>query len=63
MVVWTGGQTTAFFTDATQMAIPAATIPFLVNEGIAGVADLSEFTLTDIFHIKYAVEGKQTAGT
>ena len=42
-MVLTGPQVIAFFTGPTQMAIPAATIPALNNEGIDGPGDLAEF--------------------
>ena len=42
-MVLTAAQINAFFTDAAQMAIPAATFMQLQHEGIANVGDLSEF--------------------
>ena len=47
-MVWTNPQTTAFFTDANQMAIPAATLPGLTNEGIDMVDDLEDFDDDDL---------------
>ena len=44
----TNAQTTAFFENATQMAIPRATVQQMANEGISAVADLSEFTKESI---------------
>ena len=42
-MVLTQGQTTAFFENAAQMAIPNATVNELANEGIDTVEDLAEF--------------------
>ena len=42
-MVLTAAQTTLFFEDAAQMAIPHATVLQLVTEGIDTVNDLSEF--------------------
>ena len=42
-MVFTQAETTTFFTGATQLAIPAATLPGLVLEGIEEVLDLEEF--------------------
>jgi hypothetical protein len=42
-MVLTAAQTTAFFENADQMAIPNATVMELVNEGINTVDDLAEF--------------------
>jgi hypothetical protein len=42
-MVFTANQVTAFFEEATQMAIPNATRVQLVTEGIATVDDLGEF--------------------
>ena len=47
-MVWTNPQITAFFTDADQMAIPAATMPGLTVEGIDRVDDLEEFDDGDL---------------
>jgi hypothetical protein len=47
-MVLTAAQTTSFFTNAVQMAIPAATVVQLGIEGIATVDDLSEFDKEDI---------------
>ena len=51
MVVWTANNTSNFFQEDTQMAIPQATIQPLANEGIVGVEDLAEFSSTDINHL------------
>ena len=42
-MVLTNNQTLAFFTEDTQMAIPAATVAQLATEGIVTVDDLAEF--------------------
>jgi hypothetical protein len=42
-MVFTNAQTTAFFEDANQMAIPALTRLQLQTEGIVTVDDLEEF--------------------
>ena len=42
-MVFTAAQTQMFFTGANQMAIPAATVPHLQEEGIADVLDLLKF--------------------
>ena len=42
-MVLTGNQTTAFFENADQMALPRATVLQLQSEGILTVADLSDF--------------------
>jgi hypothetical protein len=42
-MVLTAAQTTSFFENAAQMAIPNATIIEPVNKGINTVDDLSEF--------------------
>ena len=42
-MVLTNAQTTAFFDDADQMAIPAATRAQMVNDGAQAVEDLVEF--------------------
>ena len=42
-MVFTGAQTTSFFEDADQMAIPHATVVQLATEGINNVDDLGEF--------------------
>ena len=42
-MVFTAGQTTAFFENADQMGIAHATVVQLVNEGIDEVQDLAEF--------------------
>jgi hypothetical protein len=52
-MVLTVAQTTAFFENADQMAIPNATVMELVNEGINTVDDLAEFdkeTIDQIAH-------------
>ena len=43
MVVWTAAQTSAFFTGADQMGLPADTYAQIQSEGIITVEDLSEF--------------------
>ena len=40
---FTGAQTTAFFTEDTQMALVARTVTQLATEGIVAVDDLGEF--------------------
>ena len=47
----TAAQTTAFFENADQMAIPNATVVQLVAEGIDTVDDLSEFDKDTIHQI------------
>ena len=42
-MVLTAAQTAAFFTQAVQMGIPAATVYQLAIEGIATVDDLLDF--------------------
>lgn len=42
-MVLTAAQTAAFFGDAAQMGLPAATIAQLANEGIVAVDDLADF--------------------
>ena len=42
-MVFTVAQTTAFFTDADQLAITAETRIQLATEGLANVEDLAEF--------------------
>ena len=42
-MVWTAAQTTAFFENQAQMAIPHATVVQLANEGISNVEDLADF--------------------
>ena len=37
-------QTTAFFTGTNQIAIPAATVTQLAQEGVGVVGDLEEFS-------------------
>lgn len=44
----TAAQATAFFTLPDQMAIPAASVPALQNEGITTIADLLDFDKTSI---------------
>ena len=50
-MVLTNAQTTAFFENASQMAIPHATVLKLNNEGIETPMDLSEFDKTSICQI------------
>eukprot|EP00957_Ditylum_brightwellii_P002230 171577-Ditylum_brightwellii.AAC.1 len=50
-MVLTNAQTTAFFEDNHQMAIPHNTVVHLMNEGISSVDDLEEFQKTDIEQI------------
>eukprot|EP00957_Ditylum_brightwellii_P128720 9820175-Ditylum_brightwellii.AAC.1 len=50
-MVLTNAQTTAFFNDNDQMAIPHNTVVHLVNEGISAVDNLEEFQKTDIEQI------------
>ena len=46
-MVLTNPQTTAFFTDAAQMALEPCTRLFLATKGIATVDDLKEFTTSE----------------
>ena len=46
-MVFTNAQTLAFWSDAAQMAVPAATIPFLNAEGLTMVEDLADFEADD----------------
>jgi hypothetical protein len=50
-MVFTNAQTTAFFTDPAQMALPDETYDQLAAEGITTVDDLSEFVDDDIKQI------------
>ena len=50
-IVLTTSQTTAFFENANQMAIPHATVLQLRHEGITSVADLVDFDKTSISQI------------
>ena len=50
-MVLTNAQTSAFFQNATQMAIPVATVLQLQQEGIISVDDLAEFDKTSISQI------------
>lgn len=50
-MVFTNAQTTAFFQDANQMAIPARTVTQLATEGIVTVDDLGEFDAEDFKQI------------
>jgi len=50
-MVFTAAQTNAFFTEATQMAMDAAVVAALAQEGITGVADLEEFKSEQIEQI------------
>eukprot|EP00957_Ditylum_brightwellii_P010572 800680-Ditylum_brightwellii.AAC.1 len=50
-MVLTNAQTTAFFENNDQMAIPHNTVVHLVNEGISVVDDLEEFQKADIEQI------------
>jgi hypothetical protein len=52
-MVLTAAQTSLFFENAAQMAIPNATVIELVNEGINTVDDLSEFDKDTIGQIAY----------
>eukprot|EP00546_Thalassionema_frauenfeldii_P011447 CAMPEP_0178922402 /NCGR_PEP_ID=MMETSP0786-20121207/16132_1 /TAXON_ID=186022 /ORGANISM="Thalassionema frauenfeldii, Strain CCMP 1798" /LENGTH=65 /DNA_ID=CAMNT_0020596759 /DNA_START=57 /DNA_END=254 /DNA_ORIENTATION=- len=52
-MVLTAAQTTAFFEDANQMALPNETVVQLVNEGINDVDDLAEFQKEDIVNLAY----------
>jgi hypothetical protein len=52
-MVLTAAQTSLFFENAAQMAIPNATVLELVNEGIDTVGDLSEFDKDTIGQIAY----------
>ena len=46
-MVFTAGQTTAFFENADQMGLPGNTRVFLQSEGITNVDDLEEFVTSD----------------
>ena len=46
-MVFTAGQTTAFFEDADQTGLPNHTRVFLQSEGITDVDDLQEFVTKD----------------
>ena len=50
-MVLTNAQTTAFFENADQMAIPRATVLRLAQEGITSADDLSEFDKSSINQI------------
>eukprot|EP00957_Ditylum_brightwellii_P121876 9294123-Ditylum_brightwellii.AAC.1 len=50
-MVLTNAQTTAFFKDNDQMAIPHNTVIHLVSEGILTVDDLEELQKSDIEQI------------
>ena len=50
-MVFTAAQTQAFFTDAAQMAIPAASLPLLNAEGINAVADLVDYDKDTILQV------------
>eukprot|EP00957_Ditylum_brightwellii_P115523 8811661-Ditylum_brightwellii.AAC.1 len=50
-MVLTNAQTSAFFEDNDQMAIPHNTVIHLMNKGILTVDDLEEFKKTDIGQI------------
>ena len=52
-MVLTAAQTTSFFEDANQMAIPHATVIELQNEGIVSVDDLDEFDKDDLEQITH----------
>ena len=60
-MVFTNAQTTAFFEEAAQMAIPAATRPGLALEGITMVDDLEDFTEDDFKQVAYNL--RRPAGT
>ena len=47
-MVWNNAQITSFFTDATQMAVPVATVDGLAMEGIDDVDDLLDFDDEDL---------------
>ena len=50
---FTNAQTTAFFEDADQMAIPHRTVAQLATEGITAVDDLAEFEDDDFKQVAY----------
>ena len=50
-MVLTNTQTTAFFTGPNQMAIPAATVTQLAQEGVGVVGDLEEFSESNLKQI------------
>ena len=50
-MVFTNDQTTAFFEDANQMAVPGETRPGLNMEGIVNVEDLEDFTEDDLIQV------------
>ena len=49
-MVFTAAQTTAFFEDADQMAIPHATVVQLSTEGIDDVEGLRDFDKDNLNH-------------
>lgn len=59
-MVFTAGQTTAFFEDANQMGIPNLTVVQLQVEGLAAVSDLEDFDKETIEQI--AVNLRRPAG-
>ena len=50
-MVFTAAQTTAFFENANQMALPRATVVQLANDGIVTVEDLAEFDKSSLTQI------------
>ena len=50
-MVLTNAQTSAFFQDADQMAIPVATVLQLQSEGITTVQDLADFDKDSLVQI------------
>ena len=60
-MVFTADQTTAFFTDAGELAITVETCDQLISEGLEDVADLVEFddnSLKQIIHNFRLLEGR-----
>eukprot|EP00957_Ditylum_brightwellii_P114782 8752954-Ditylum_brightwellii.AAC.1 len=62
-MVLTNAQTTAFFEDNDQMAIPHNTVVHLVNEGILAIDDLEEFQKTNIEQIAANLRRPTVPGT
>ena len=56
-MVLTNAQTQAFFSEAAQMGLEAATIAFLTTEGISTVNDLAEFSKDDIDNLAKSIRG------
>ena len=61
-MVITNAQQTAFFTEAAQMGLSAATFALLNAEGINAVADLDEFDKDDLEQIAKNIRNPAGAG-